>query len=905
MIGKTNAVAGGKGDILGEKLNVSLRTNQADHSDLIGATLHLQYANVVKEMVWNGKEITLTVPPYIEYSVTFGDVADYRTPQAVTYTAQEDNSRSVVVEYQTTIVKASVKSNQPTTEDLADATMTISGKILKNGESAKFATGTKVTPTWSEVEDYRKPASSEMALEGASVTIEGTYETEVVSVSVSADNGESMSGVSVTIDGESFAYGGAKISKKIAFGKIYSVSVSDVEDYITPNEVTYTASMASRVVSMQYEEIKDETLIVNVSASDGASVDGQVVTVKQNIANGVYIEDVNGKLWTESEWNGSVAPNGVAVVTNECQFVMALELLPENYKWGGRGTAVSGIATTTAKATAVTDYNGKTNTETIINALKGVTDDYNSTGAPAAEACVSYVFPNGKNGYLGSMGEWKAIIDNTGLINTALSKVIGKNGLWDGGSWTSTQYNGNNAWLVSVGTELTYAANYKSDSMNVRPLTTLGNSKPITNGKATFTIPNGTTYEVSVSDKEGYATPASQAFTAASGTRTVSMQYIVIPVTDLSKVDIYGNAISQTTANCYVVSKADTYKIPLVFGNSLKNGSTNSAAYTKNSGSYSHDFVDFNGTKITSPYIETVSGTATSAQLSIADTDGIFTDISIVDGSPCRYLQFKVNSVPATGANGVLSIKNSSGVIMWSWHIWVWADSLATVEITNSTSVKYKILPVNLASKWDDTAKTKIKNWFYQFGRPNPMLCPSAYNSTSNHASFGSLGFTTASAASHLYKGIQNPTTFFKSDISYYDWFKTNSGKTYNLWDAACTSTGNSDNNVVKTIYDPSPIGFKMPNGNTFIGFSIITNANGIVKFTRYSGDTTGIGFPMSGYVRHLEGFLEVVGSIGYVWLSSASSQGYAYCLYFSSSFVNPQNYLRRAYGYSVRPVQE
>ena len=1265
MIGKTNAASGGKGDILGEKLNLTLRTNQAGHSDLNGVKIVLRYADVEKEYTWNGKEITMLIPPYVEYSVTFGDVTDYKTPEVLNYTAQEDNSRSAVVEYLTTVVTASVKSNQPTTEDLADATLTIGGKTLKNGESAKFASGTKVTPTWSNVADYKTPTASEITLEGASVTIEGTYETEVVSVSVSADNGGSMN-VSVTIDGELFAYSGTAITKKVAFEKTYSVSVSDVEGFVAPASQTFVAdslsrsvsmvyvssklkvnilsnqendavigavkavvswdgasvevangesvsaptnkeititfpsvdgyktpaaitfthiggiveksgtyyteklvvnvgaddgsvsgyeitisehetvgvntkyakldyiesdgnqyittniianqdmrvamdvqimdditeyamlfgvkksyygedtyyyqvskssdmkivyrygthtdlkielseeelkgrliidanknilsvngnsieyskedfnttyplilftsgdnnivgftakskaklyscqiydndilvrdyipalredgiaglydavsdafypsegssnflygetkkktiavqtsatgtykiahgtdyevsasdvsgfiapttqrfisSETSRVVSMRYEAIKDETLIVNVSASDGASVDGQVVTVKQSVANGVYIEDIEGNLWTEDAWDGSVTPNGIAVVTNECQFVMALELLPANYKWGGRGTAVSGIATTTAKATAVTDYNGKTNTETIINALKGVTDDYNSTGAPAAEACVSYVFPNGKNGYLGSMGEWKAIIDNTGLINTALSKVIGKNGLWDGGSWTSTQYNGNNAWLVSVGTELTYAANYKSGSMNVRPLTTLGNSKPITNGKATFQIPNGTTYEVSVSDKDGYATPASQTFTAIGGTRTISMQYTIIPYINLAGVDIYGNKINFTTANCYVVKKAGVYRVPLVYGNGFKDGFENPSAYTKNSGSYSHDFVNHAGTVIASPYIESYVD-VTSAQLSISDTDGVFSEIEIpkVD-TVLRYVQFRVNDIPSTGANGIISVKDSSGTIVWSWHIWVWPHDLTPVEITNSTGVKYKILPVNLATKLDSADSinktTGWKNWFYQFGRPTPLLCPQSYNSTSDSAKIG-----IDTTASSIQQGIRNPTTFYMySNTYYYNWFKSNSNKTYNLWDAACTTTGNSDNNVVKTIYDPCPVGFKIPNGNTFTYFSktnvVGSFANGW-KFKRYSGDTTGVFFPASGSRSRSNGSLGSVGSLGYVWLSSANSQNDAYGLTFFSSSVFPQDYDYRASGFSVRPVQE
>ncbi len=421
----------------------------------------------------------------------------------------------------------------------------------------------------------------------------------------------------------------------------------------------------------------------------------------------------------------------------------------------------------------------------------------------------------------------------------------------------------------------------------------------------TLSVPANVGYTVSFSEVEGYNKPDDMVFTAIGGnSRTVTGVYIYEPFVDLSKQDIYGTPIAQTTANCYVVKEPGLYKLPLVFGNALKDGSVNASAYTKNSGSYSHDFVDYNGTNVTSPYIENVSGAAASAQLSIADTDGIFTDISIVDGSPCRYLQFKVNSIPATGANGVLSIKNSSGTIMWSWHIWVWEDSLATVELANA----YKIMPVNLASKWDDSAKTKIKNWYYQFGRPNPLLCPSAYNSTSNHVSYGSLGYTTASVASHLYKGIQNPTTYFNKESSYYNWFSSNSDKTYNLWDAACTSTGSSDNNVVKTIYDPCPIGFKMPNGNTFNYFSteyaVGSFANGY-KFIRYSGDTVGVFFPASGLLHSAGGMLSSVGSEGYVWLSSSYSGKYAYHLFFSSSYVYPKDEIQRVSGLSVRPVQE
>lgn len=386
-------------------------------------------------------------------------------------------------------------------------------------------------------------------------------------------------------------------------------------------------------------------------------------------------------------------------------------------------------------------------------------------------------------------------------------------------------------------------------------------------------------------------------------------------VKDLSMYDIYGNPIQQTTANCYVVNAAGTYKIPLVFGNALKNGSTNSTAYTNNGGTYSHNFVDFNGTVVTSPYIENISGKANSAQLSIADTDGIFTDIRIVDGSPCRYLQFKVNSVPDTGANGVLSIKNSRGVIMWSWHIWVWPYDLTPVEIVNSTGVGYNILPVNLATKLDTADSinktTGWKNWSYQWGRPTPLLCPSAYNSGNNHARYGVLNFSIANTASAIQDSIKNPTKFYKyRDVSYgyYHWFGPDGTQpTTNLWDAACSEPGASDNNVMKTIYDPCPIGFKMPNGNTFTYFSksnvVDSFANGW-KFKRYSDDTVGVFFPASGYRGGYDGLLFDTSFTGIVHTSALEHYTGNLVLSFDDTYISTK-LTQYADSNSVRPVQD
>ena len=185
---------------------------------------------------------------------------------------------------------------------------------------------------------------------------------------------------------------------------------------------------------------------------------------------GVFIEDVDGYLYTVDGWDGSKTPNGVAVLTDNCRFVMALiDAHTSSCRWGGYGKAVSGIVTTNNSSTAQADYAGASNTDKIISELSGYNDPY-GTGAPAAEYCKAFTFPNGKKGYLGAAGEWQAALDNKDSILSALSKC--------GGSalknyyWTSTQSSSNKSWCMIWGGEYLYS-NSRDFNDYVRAFTTL------------------------------------------------------------------------------------------------------------------------------------------------------------------------------------------------------------------------------------------------------------------------------------------------------------------------------------------------------------------------------------------------------------------------------------------------
>lgn len=160
-----------------------------------------------------------------------------------------------------------------------------------------------------------------------------------------------------------------------------------------------------------------------------------------NPTNGVYIQDIDGYFHTETEWTGEYTPNGIAVITSNCRFVMALEDAHSSCQWGNSDTEVSGITTTTDVSAALADYDGEAQTTTLLNEL-GDTDEIHA--CPPAHYCRAYTFPNGKKGYLGAAGEWKTVLNNFNAIVSALVKCEGSMMLLE--YWTSTQYDSDSSW---------------------------------------------------------------------------------------------------------------------------------------------------------------------------------------------------------------------------------------------------------------------------------------------------------------------------------------------------------------------------------------------------------------------------------------------------------------------------
>jgi len=158
------------------------------------------------------------------------------------------------------------------------------------------------------------------------------------------------------------------------------------------------------------------------------------------VPNGVYIQSVDGKLYTVANWSQSSSnANAVAVVTDNCRFIIAKTNYTTSTHWSETPSIVSNVLVSTSATTAKTDYKGKSNTDYILAAF--------GSNAPSAYYCSIFTFPNGQHGFLPALGELYAAYQNSTAINTALAK-IGGDSLGSDVNWSSTQYNNEIAWYL-------------------------------------------------------------------------------------------------------------------------------------------------------------------------------------------------------------------------------------------------------------------------------------------------------------------------------------------------------------------------------------------------------------------------------------------------------------------------
>ena len=394
-------------------------------------------------------------------------------------------------------------------------------------------------------------------------------------------------------------------------------------------------------------------------------------------------------------------------------------------------------------------------------------------------------------------------------------------------------------------------------------------------------------------------------------------KYIMIPGTDLSKVDNSGYfREARSTANCYLIHEAGDYKIPLVYGNGIKDGSVNTVAFYPGpnvvySGYYNAS--NHKGNGITGPWI-TKSGsginagmglTAASAELLWQDVSGLVTAVSVTG----NFLRFTVGTF--SPGNAVIAVKDGSGNIMWSWHIWATEDDLSNTTVVSTGDYDYIVAPVNLG--WVPTGGDGKQGYcpYYQWGRKDPFIPAAAYDSTSDHAVYNInnasvTGITyTVSTTATIADNIKNPTTFYYNSSTLGPATTTH----MNMWDPSGHNTSTK-----KTIYDPCPPGFHVPSKGLYVYMSNneanrpIINADLTNKGFTWDIGITGdaLWFPAAGTRGRLDGHISEKTSGYYYSIEAAGSSGGRMLSFGTNMDSNIQywsNY--RSTGTTIRPVAE
>ena len=457
-----------------------------------------------------------------------------------------------------------------------------------------------------------------------------------------------------------------------------------------------------------------------------------------------------------------------------------------------------------------------------------------------------------------------------------------------------------------------------------------------------------------------------------------------------------GAVAVQNTANSYLISAPGYYMIPLVYGNAIKNGQTNSSAYQKGSEANNtlKNFVDQEGYAITDPWIEKTNNGANRGidlawtiwsdekdLVKLASNNGLY---RAADGN--LYIKFEVTKENIKSGNAVVAVRRSWQTqrqeqrqqgrkkvwvtvtethqqTLWSWHLWFAPkNALDKITVTNKQGNKYDF--TNEALGWKPTAwkgtsystPRTVKVKVEQTQGNNGVKQSAVITITQNPATTSRTGYTTLyqwgrkdafpgttatlavntinwNAGSEMYMQtiLQNPQNYFTAGYKgnvldaatgfakYYTF--------YNLWSMNNTSAyaenqANSQT-VVKTIYDPSPVGFSVPANDAFTGFTEnglnggrmnvdgtdnaqTFNNNFGHNFWTNSSKTETIFFPAAGFREAGNGStLSNYSKFGDYWTATPNDNHNGNVMGFDVNSVHPLYRNIRAFGFAVRPAAE
>lgn len=248
------------------------------------------------------------------------------------------------------------------------------------------------------------------------------------------------------------------------------------------------------------------------------------------------------------------------------------------------------------------------------------------------------------------------------------------------------------------------------------------------------------------------------------------------------------------TSNSYIITEPGTYSFAAnVIGNGL------------------FGLVDGANFHTDTPFIH-----PESAEILWQDREGVITDLQL-SGERIRF------NASGKKGNALVAVKDASGIILWSWHIWA---TDRPKEITYETeAASYKILDRNIGSVRAEDSSEIDNILYFQWGRKDPLPLKTEY-------------WTEESVTFTLPDAIQNPTVmstnyYVDHQCSTREWMEPTNN---NLWKKG-----------KKTIYDPCPPGYKVVDPEVFASIDNSPSEGENGYELRIAGDDVGY-FPITGH---------------------------------------------------------
>lgn len=342
-----------------------------------------------------------------------------------------------------------------------------------------------------------------------------------------------------------------------------------------------------------------------------------------------------------------------------------------------------------------------------------------------------------------------------------------------------------------------------------------------------------------------------------------------VPEAHQNKITNATNLGATETANCYIITAAGSYKIPAVKGNS--NTSAGVVA----------------GAKILWETYNTLDAVAAKSVIAAVDyePDAVF---------------FKTPDTLQPG-NALIAAVDENDNIIWSWHIWIPASDIQDIGDykVSSSYIQDRNLGAIVPTEVPGSGNVDLRSvgLYYQWGRKDPFVGYKWGKESIEPKVSGDAArsMSTVTAAITVEESIAKPTTFvaFKGD-----WL---SGHDASLW-------GNGGD---KTIYDPCPAGYRVPDYNAGDPlWQQVVNLDDFSISANDSGHWWKLGsavFPMSGCYDY-DGGISHPFDRTWLWNNKANSNadyGEAQYIYWEEAWKSQPGWgKRKACGCAVRCVK-